>query len=297
MGAKQKILFLCLFMTLKAWAANQIDEPLRIGTYTYGNHSRVENLRPLAELLEAKFRRQVEVISYPNINELVAAIRQGKVDISFISTMGNLILHRGPEKHPMEVGLTMAVPENASIKYRTAFVVPRKSKIKSLKDIHRLKGIRLALVSPESTSGNLIPRSVLAEGGIPSVESFFGTVEYAGSHSSALEYVRDGRADIAALGSSAYTDYLDSRGQNSQIRLIHLSDPIPLGPVLFKTSLEKDFQQKLIQLMTSLHLEHPGIFLKITEGWIEAIGAEKFIAIQPNYYETHLGSKDRKGQF
>jgi phosphonate transport system substrate-binding protein len=297
MGHKYKILFFCIFISLQSWAADPINEPLRIGTYTYGDNSRVENLRPLAELLEAKFKKQVEVISYPDINALLAAIRQGKVDISFISTMGNLLLHEGTEPHPMKVGLTLAVPENAANAYRTAFVVPRKSKIKSLKDVRRLQGIRLALVNPESTSGHLIPRSVLAERGIRSPESYFGTVLYAGSHRAALDYVSDGRADLAAFGSSAYTEYIENTGKNSKIRLIHMSAPIPLGPVLFHTSLEKDFQDALTQLMIALHLEHPEIFLKITEGWIEAKGAEKFIGIAPDYYDTHLRFRSRRGKY
>lgn len=295
MPLKYNLLLLCIFMSLQSWAAHPINEPIRIGTYTYGDNSRVENLRPLAELLEVKFKKQVEVISYPDINALLAAIRQEKVDISFISTMGNLLLHEGTEPHPMKVGLTLAVPENAANAYRTAFVVPRKSKIKSLKDVRHLHGSRLALVNPESTSGNLIPRSVLADQGIRSPESFFGKVAYAGAHRAALDYVLDGRADLAAFGSSAYTEYMETTGKNSKIRLIHMSDPIPLGPVLFHSSLEKEFQDALTQLLSALHLEHREVFIKITEGWIEAKGAEKFIVIPPSYYETQLGSKGGRG--
>src|SRR5690606_29065696 len=274
-GAKYRMLFLYLlisFMTTKVWADNQKSEPLRIATYTYGNNSRMENLHPLANLIEKIFGTTVELKSYNDINDLVAAITQGKVDISFISTMGNLALNNGQHKHSMEAVLTMEVPQNASVNYRTAFVVPRESDIMSLKNISRLKGVRLALVSPESTSGNLIPRSVLAKMGISSVESFFGKIDYAGSHRSALEHVLDGRADLAAFGSSEYTEYVKKHRNNSKIRLIQLSDPIPLGPVLFNKSLDKNFQQELRQLLTSLHIEHPAVFAKITEGWIEAIG-------------------------
>ncbi len=295
-GAKYRMLFLYLlisFMSIKVWAGNRISEPLRIATYTYGNNTRMENLRPLADLIEKRFGTKVELTSYNDINDLLTAITQGKVDISFISTMGNLVLNNGKHKHAMEAVLTMEVPQNASVKYRTAFVVPRESDIVSLKDISHLKGIRLALVSPESTSGNLIPRFVLEKMGISSVGSFFGNISYAGSHRSALEHVLDGHADMAAFGSSEYTEYVKKNGNNSKIRLVQLSDPIPLGPVLFNGSLDKDFQQKLKQLLTSLHIEYPLVFSKITQGWIEAIGAEKFIAIDPDYYETYIDSKDR----
>jgi len=294
-GARYRMLFLYLlisFMTIKVWAGNRISEPLRIATYAYGNNTRLENLRPLADLIEKRFGTKVELTSFNDINDLVTAITQGKVDISFISTMGNLVLNNGKHKHDMEAVLTMEVPQNASAKYRTAFVVPRESDIVSLKDISHLRGIRLALVSPESTSGNLIPRSVLGKKGISSVESFFGNIDYAGSHWSALEHVLDGRADMAAFGSSEYTEYVNKNGSDSKIKLIQLSDPIPLGPVLFNRSLDKDFQQKLKQLLKSLHIENPMVFSKIKEGWIEAIGAERFVAIGEEYYEIYIDSKD-----
>ncbi len=293
-GAKYKMLFLYLlisFMTLKAWAGNKISEPVRIATYTYGDNSRMENLRPLADLIETRFGTKVELISYKNINDLILAITQDRVDISFISTMGNLLLNNGLHEHPMAEVLTLSVPENSSVKYRTAFVVPHDSRIVSLTDINMLKGISLALVNPESTSGNLIPRSVLAKKGIHSVESLFGKIYYAGSHRSALEHVLDGRADMAAFGSSEYTDYVDKNGNGGKIRLIQMSDPIPLGPVLFNKSLNKDFQQKLIQILTTLHIKNPVVFSKIKEGWVEAIGAQKFIAIETNYYEASIDSK------
>lgn len=294
-GTKYKIIFLYLlisFMTLKVLASNQISEPIRIATYTYGENSRIENLRPLADLIETKFGRKVQLISYKNINDLIVAISQDSVDISFISTMGNLLLNNGLHKHHMMEVLTLST-ENSSVKYRTAFVVPLGSKIVSLTDINMYKGISLALVNPESTSGNLIPRSVLGKKGIKTVESHFGKVYYAGSHRSALEHVIDGRAEMAAFGSSEYTDYIEKNGNNSKIRLIQMSDPIPLGPVLFNKSLDKDFQEMLKQLLTSLHIENPIVFSKIKKGWIEAIGAQRFVPVNLSYYQGFLGnSKD-----
>lgn len=65
------------------------------------------------------------------------------------------------------------------------------------KTVEDLKGKNLALVDPNSTSGNQAPRFFLKRAGYD-VEKFFGKTFYAGSHENAVLALTQGTADAAA---------------------------------------------------------------------------------------------------
>lgn len=79
--------------------------------------------------------------------------------------------------------------------YYSVFYVRASSPYKSIDD---LKGKNLALVDPNSTSGNNIPRFELDKMGISDAERHFGKVVYAGSHENAIFALAQGTADAAA---------------------------------------------------------------------------------------------------
>lgn len=84
---------------------------------------------------------------------------------------------------------------DGSTGYYSVFYVRATSPYKSIDD---LKGKNLALVDPNSTSGNNVPRFELDKLGIADAESYFGKVVFSGSHENAVLALAQGTVDVAA---------------------------------------------------------------------------------------------------
>ncbi|CDT26629.1 exported hypothetical protein [Sphingobacterium sp. PM2-P1-29] len=261
---------------------------LQLATYRYAENSRVENLLPLADILEKELGREINVLSYPSIEELIGAIKENKADIALISTMGYLLLNEQKKDSIMEPVLTLTVPEDSKGNYRTAFVVADESRFNSLEDIRPLKDITMTLVRASSTSGNLIPRAVYAERGIPHLESEFKEVNYSGSHKASVDSLLSGSTDLVAIGSTEYFLNAENPKNKNRIKLVHMSEPIPLGPLLLNKELENNLKEDIKRVLLSLHEKGPDAFSSLKSGWAEAEHAERFLQIDRSYYEKFL---------
>ena len=78
--------------------------------------------------------------------------------------------------------------------YHSVFYVKANSPYQKIED---LKGKSIALVDPNSTSGNNVPRYAMDKMGIKPDE-FFGKVVYSGSHVNAVMALNQGTVDVAA---------------------------------------------------------------------------------------------------
>jgi phosphonate transport system substrate-binding protein len=78
--------------------------------------------------------------------------------------------------------------------YHSVFYVKANSPYQKVED---LKGKSIALVDPNSTSGNNVPRYAMDKMGIKPDE-FFGKVVYSGSHVNAVMALNQGTVDVAA---------------------------------------------------------------------------------------------------
>lgn len=287
--------FVLIFFVAEANTINP-NKIIRLATYTYAANSRTENLMPLAQLIKKKTGLEVQVLSYPNVEEFIKAIQTDKVDIALISTMGYFLLNNGKTGHQMEVSYTLSVPSNASTLYKTSFVVPKNSKFNSISDVIANTNLNICLVSRGSTSGNLIPRLIFAENGVTSLETKFKNVKYSQTHHAAIESVINGDADMAAMGSSAYYEYIKANKSRAAIKLIHLSPDIPLGPVLVNRKLNNDLKQLLDKMFVSMHAKEKQTLDAIKNGWTEAKSAKRFIAIDSTYYSRAFDKFDRAAE-
>lgn len=84
---------------------------------------------------------------------------------------------------------------DGSTGYYSVFYVKATSPYKSIDD---LKGKNLALVDPNSTSGNNVPRFELDKLGITDADTYFGKVVFSGSHENAVLALSQGTVDVAA---------------------------------------------------------------------------------------------------
>ncbi|HET9429700.1 MAG TPA: phosphate/phosphite/phosphonate ABC transporter substrate-binding protein [Chitinophagaceae bacterium] len=263
-------------------------QAIRLATYQYAENNRIHNIQPLADHLGKNYGYKVQVKSYATVHEFIKAIRQNEVDIALINTFGYLLLEAPGTGYPMQPVTALEVKQDARDNYKTAILVSAGSGTKELKDIIKQASAEtLALVSPGSTSGNLVPRLALAEAGIPEPEKTFKSVIYTRTHAAAIDALLEGKAQVAAMGFTTYESFRKSdTAGGQQVRTIWLSPEIPLGPVLFNKRFSSVVGNELLQAFLGLKDKDPAALEAIKAGWSEARQSTHFIPINRSYYDS-----------
>ncbi|KQP59722.1 MULTISPECIES: phosphonate ABC transporter substrate-binding protein [unclassified Methylobacterium] len=147
------------------------------------------------------------------------------------------------------------------------------------KTIADLKGKNLALVDPNSTSGNQAPRFFLHKAGYP-VDAFFGKTVYAGSHENAVLALVQGTVDAAANLYNTDTDTMVTRMAakgmlkkpdgsamtQADFRVVFKSDFLPEGPFAMLASLPDDLKAKVRQALVDLPKADKAAFDRLSDG-------------------------------
>src|SRR6202166_4424909 len=126
------------------------------------------------------------------------------------------------------------VNSDGSKGYYSVFYVLAKSPYPQLSD---LKGKNLALVDPNSTSGNNMPRFKMNQMGVDP-ESFFSQVVFTGSHENAVLALAQGTVDVAANWWNAEDDSNLTRMLSKN--MVKSSDGTPLKKEDFRIIVKSD---------------------------------------------------------
>lgn len=166
--------------------------------------------------------------------------------------------------------------DNGASGYYSVIYVRADSPYKAIED---LKGRNLALVDPNSTSGNQAPRFFLNKAG-HDIDKLFGKTVYAGSHENAVLALVQGTADAAANLWNSETDSVVTRmatkgmlkkpdgsamGQ-SDFRVIFKSEFLPEGPFAMLASLPDDLKAKIRKAFADLPKADKAAFDRLSDG-------------------------------
>ncbi|WP_264050443.1 phosphonate ABC transporter substrate-binding protein [Methylobacterium flocculans] len=162
------------------------------------------------------------------------------------------------------------------------------------KTIEDLKGKNLALVDPNSTSGNQAPRFFLHKAGHP-VDAFFGKTVYAGSHENAVLALVQGTVEAAANLYNTDTDTMVTRmaakgmlkkpdgtamGQGD-FRVVFKSDFLPEGPFAMLASLPDDLKARIRDALVALPTADKVAFDRLSDGKDQGLTAVTLKDYQP----------------
>ncbi|MFK8138957.1 MAG: phosphate/phosphite/phosphonate ABC transporter substrate-binding protein [Bdellovibrionales bacterium] len=211
--------------------AKQQPASITVGFIPPGYHKEhQEKILKFAELLQEQIGVQVNVYLPKSYNSLVQALKTKKVDFAFLTSMTYVIA----EKEAGAKVLLRKVWEQRDY-YFSSLIVREGSTIKSLSD---LKAKRIAFVDRNSTSGFLYPKVALHNKGLK--ESDFSKVVYAKNHKAAVEALRKGEVDVAAVFASdeqgktgAWTHLYDKK---QAMKSIWTSKHIPSDPFVVRNS-------------------------------------------------------------
>ncbi len=177
-----------------------------------------EKYQPLIDYLSEATPYHFELVLKKSYEDTVNALGQGEVDIALLGPLAYLEAH----KKFGALSILQSVTGRNESTYRSVVVVRKDSPLTRLDE---LKGKSFAFAAPQSTSGNLYPRYMLAEAGIHLKDlKEYNNFNY---HDSVVKWVLNGDYDAGAIRERVAEKYLPAK-----LRVIETSKPIPTGPVV-----------------------------------------------------------------
>ncbi|MFV2197544.1 phosphate/phosphite/phosphonate ABC transporter substrate-binding protein [Nocardiopsis sp. LOL_012] len=193
-------------------------------------------IEPVADIVGELAGREVVTESPADYMGVVEALRQGHVDVAFLSPFATAI---GQQAGGLDVGLVWeAGDEPASV-----LMVRADSGIETVDDV---AGQQVAFVDAGSTTGHFMPRALLAEAGLEPDEDYEMT--FSGGHDSGLLALQQGSVDVAATAAQLVDVFTDA-GVIDPDRVVVLaeSDPLPVGSaIVFSEDVDPGVREQIV---------------------------------------------------
>ena len=213
------------------------------------NEEMVAKFEPMRALLEKKLGQKVKVFTATDYTGVIEGMKKKRVDIAWFGPLSYYLAEQEAGAEAFAVG----VREDGKSTYRSIFVVPGDSPVKSIKD---LKGKSVAFVDPASTSGGLMPAYLVKKETGLMPEQFFGKFTYAGSHDAAELAVKNKTVDAAADNDITYPKMLTKGLITKESNRVLLESPdLPGSPLTYRGDLPADMKKKIRDAILTAHNE------------------------------------------
>ncbi|KST67503.1 phosphonate ABC transporter substrate-binding protein [Mastigocoleus testarum] len=212
------------------------------------NEETIEKFEPMRVFLEKRLERPVKVFTATDYAGVIEAMKRDKVDIAWFGPLSYVLAEKEADAEAFAVGVRKSTGLST---YKSIFVVPGNSKVKSIQD---LKGKSVAFVDPASTSGSLVPTYLVkkATGKMP--QEFFSNLSYAGGHDAAELAVKNKTVDAAADNDITYNKMLQKGLISKETNRILLeSEPLPGLPLTYRRELDESLKAKIRDSILNAH--------------------------------------------
>ena len=177
-----------------------------------------ERYQPLLDYLASKTPYRYELVLKKSYKDTVSAVGSGEMDIALLGPLTYLEAHKryGVQSILRPKGAT------GGTSYKSVIIKRKDSEVSTLSD---LRGKSVAFSSSQSTSGNLLPRYLLANAGIHLSDlSSYNNFSY---HDSVIKAVLKGQYTAGAVRDSVARKYA-----KLGIEIMAYSDPVSNGPLV-----------------------------------------------------------------
>ncbi len=237
-----------------------------------------ESYGQLLEYLGKELNRPVEAVQRRTYSEVNDLLRSGEVDLAFVCTSAYIL---GNREFNME--LLVAPQVNGEKVYRAQLIVPADSPAQSISD---LRGKLFAFTDPMSFTGRMYPTYLLQQMG-ENPETFFDSTIFTYSHDDAIYAVANGVADGASVD-ALVLDFALKRDPilSSQVRVLHVSEPFGIPPVVVGPNLRPQLQAQLQDILLNLHRNPEG------RAALQALDYDRFTLIAEEDYSSAIAIED-----
>ncbi len=195
------------------------------------------DLATLAKLLQADSKLEVSVRIATSPVEAIDSFKR-QSDVGLLDLFEYMLART---RHGVEARLQITRKDDA-VSYTGEVLVRADSPAKVLTD---LQGKRIAYVSPYSTGGFIFPAWLLAENKVTMAH------EFAGGHTEALERLRAGKVEAAAV-------YGGAAKPGEPFRVLGITRTIPNEPVFLRKGLDKRKGDAILAALQKVGLEAAG---------------------------------------
>lgn len=204
----------------------------------------------------------MEVVEFQasDYNAVVEGMRTGKIDLAYFGPLSFCLANERAGAEP--IGMKAKNGDKANATYKAVLVVKADSSIQSIEDI---KGKSIAFVDPNSTSGNLIPSAEIMNkfpnenldmDSLHTNGKFFSAVSFSGQHQAGLQAVIKGDVDVVPISNAILASEIKAgNAKESDIRVIHSSEPIPSEPMAIRGDIPEEIKSKVKSFMLSYNNE------------------------------------------
>jgi phosphonate transport system substrate-binding protein len=248
---KKILILLSLFSALSCTSKHEVgteENPIHFALVP-GQDAVVllENGKILEQWLREQTGLVVKIQVPSNFVAVIEGLGSQRVDFAIINTFGYILAHDKYQANAVLIG------ENNGRSEYWGQIIAKNPKIKTLKDIN---GKKFAYVDPASTSGYVLPASLLKEADVKPKE-----IVFAGKHDSVVSMVYQGQVDA---GATYHTPAEDGKPQDARrlvltqfpdvfekVRIIAMTGSIPSDPVVFRKGFPLEQQKKLVEALKS----------------------------------------------
>jgi len=236
-----------IFLSADILAAScERPQRLRFAIVPQDNLSRdIEAMQPLFDALQAATGLQVEVAMPSSYGAVVEGLLAGAIDLANLGPAAYISAKKADQR-------IIAFASTAKKKgpfqeegggYHSLLIVRAKGPYTSLES---LRGKKLALVDPDSTSGALIPRHAFSSEVKTPLQTYFSQIGYAGSHDKSALAVANGRVDAAFVSSYLLSSLVEAGTPGAQdFRVLWRSARMPLNPFVYRDQLCAGIKDKI----------------------------------------------------
>ncbi len=245
----------------------------------------LQRAKPMESFLEERLGVDVEIYVPMSYAAVVEALRRGHAQVALMSAWPAYLAWKlgGAEVVLAEVRTVGQGDKIVNETYYYSYwVVMPDSPIRSLED---LRGKKVGLPSPLSTSGYVAPLAKLVEKGLIKVEEgkeadpeTFFTVVFTGGYGQSWKLLQAGDVDAIVIAGDIPEDlYLEVM---EKVRVVDLQGPIPSHCIVFAKELKEPLRSKVIQAFIELGEKQP----ELMRSFISAL----FVGFKQTTSERHL---------
>ena len=223
-------------------------ETIRVGVVPVeGGADTVERYAPLEDFLTEELGRTVEVVSASSYQGVITAMANDQIEFARFGPDGYTEAARRADAEALVCEINLDGKQG----YHSIFIVPNESPIRTLA---QARGAEFAFTDPNSTSGYLIPATIIHDEFGQAAEHFFGEVHFSGAHGTSMLQVASGELEIAA-SNDLDLDRMIQKGalEPDDVRVVYRSEMIPGSPFAGRRSLPASLKEAFINAMLGVN--------------------------------------------
>lgn len=246
----------------------EIDmKPLIFGSVkTDTKLSTLERWQHLVEYMTAKTGIPIEIDILDNETELLNSFTLNDMDIAFVDGLAYVKM----KEEARVVPLLRAIEDGSP--FTKSYIIVRKDS--GLKRIEDLRHRNFAFTDRTSASGYLFPMVMLTKEGIYDINSYFSKVQFTGDEQSSFVAVYNGYVDGGIITQSIMPG---EAKRLEEIDIIAETEPIPLGIMIVRKNLNKEYIEKLknslLKIGNTLDTRELSKIIRI-DGYVEATDSD-----------------------